>query len=240
MGSLGSIPAQRHRSKSTPVSGSAAVLDRRAALRACWSFSGTSVPTRAFLVARTTLLPVRVLDAELRALSGSVLSIGSGHGVLERYLALINPDVRVTGVELDGRRVEAAARSQDASPRVTLVQGDATTVAVGADFDATIAVDLMHHVPFDAHGDVARSLFTSLRPGGVALVKDLDVTPRWKHEWNRFHDRVVNHDQVHCRAPHDMAAVFGEAGFRLERADRIDRRLGPYAHYVLRLRRPAV
>lgn len=216
------------------------MIDRLATLRACWSFSGTRVPTRAFLVARAALLPLRALDGELRALSGKVLSIGCGHGVLERYLALINPDVRVTGVELNRRRVEAAARSQHASPRVTLITGNATTVAVGDDFDATIAVDLMHHVPFAAHRDVARSLYDSLRPGGVALVKDLDVTPQWKYQWNRFHDRVVNGEQVHCRAPHDMAALFSEAGFSLERSDRIDRRLGPYPHYLLRLRKPAV
>jgi SAM-dependent methyltransferase len=214
-------------------------VDRRAALRACWSFGGTGVPTRAFLVARVGLLPLRALDSDLRALDGRVLSIGCGHGVLERYLAAVNPRVEITGVELDGRRVEAAARSQNRAPRVRIVEGDATAVDVGNDFDVAYGVDVMHHVPFAGHHDVAKSLYASLRPGGICLIKDLDITPRWKYQWNRFHDRVVNGARVHCRAPSDMAAVFAAAGFRVAGSEHIDRPYGPYPHYLLRLRKPA-
>ncbi|HZN14170.1 MAG TPA: class I SAM-dependent methyltransferase [Acidimicrobiales bacterium] len=214
-------------------------LDRRAALAACWSFKGVSVPTRAFLVARVGLLPLGALDKDLRSLSGAVLSVGCGHGVLERYLSLINDRVTVTGVELDGRRVAAAARSQDAFPRVTIKEGDATADLGHEEYDVAMAVDVMHHVPFAGHHDAARALFASVRPGGICLVKDLDVTPRWKYQWNKLHDRFVNHAVVHCRAPSDLAAVFGAAGFRVEGTAHIDRALGPYPHYLVRLRKPA-
>jgi 2-polyprenyl-3-methyl-5-hydroxy-6-metoxy-1,4-benzoquinol methylase len=212
--------------------------DRRAALRACQSFAGTSIGTRAFLAARVALLPLAALDPYLRELRGRVVSIGCGHGVLERYVADINPTVDVTGVELDEDRVVVAARSQADAPRVKIVQGDATAPLAGADYDAALAIDVLHHVPHEHQAAVASSLFAGLRPGGECVVKDLDVQPRWKYHWNRLHDRFVNKATVYNLGPSDMAALFESAGFVAEGSRRIDRALGPYAHYVLRLRKP--
>jgi SAM-dependent methyltransferase len=210
-------------------------VDRRAALRAWASFEGVGPGARAFLLARLAVVPLAAMDADLRSLRGRVLSVGCGHGVLERYLAAVNPEVTVTGAEVDPGRVAAAARSQHRAPRVTVVGADARRLDLGR-FDAAIAVDLLHHVPVGEQAEVAAGLARSLAPGGVCLVKDLDVRPRWKHGWNRLHDRVVNGQAVWCRSPADMAALFEAAGFSVERAQRVERAVSPYAQYLLRLR----
>lgn len=214
-------------------------LDRTAARRAWATYAGESVVTRAFLAARLVVLPWGALDGELRALSGRVLSLGCGHGIVERYLAEINPDVVVDGVDLDVARVEAAARTASRSPRVALRVADVTRLESSASaYDAVLAVDVLHHVPLVSQPGVATALATALAPGGVCLVKDIGVNPPRKHRWNAVHDRLVaGPDPLSCRSPEAMAAVFESAGLVLERLARLDH-ASPYPHYLLRLRRP--
>jgi hypothetical protein len=71
-------------------------------------------------------------------------------------------------------------------------------------------------------------------------VKDLDVAPRWKHEWNRYHDRLVaGPEPIYCRPPSEAQWTFESAGLVAVSSGRIDRPWTPYAHYLMTLRRPA-
>jgi cyclopropane fatty-acyl-phospholipid synthase-like methyltransferase len=211
--------------------------DRRAALAAWRSYRGTSAGTRAFLAARLAVVPLGAIDNELRQLEGRVLSLGCGHGVVERYLAELNPDVVVDGYELDASRVDAAARTATAAPRVTVACADVTELPELATHDGALAIDVLHHVAPDAHVDIARALHRCLRPGGTLLVKDIDVRPAWKHRWNRLHDRLVaGADPIHCRGAEQMAAVLRAAGFEIAAVRRLHR-FGPYPHYLVNARR---
>lgn len=205
----------------------------RAALRSWSSFDGLSPFTRLFLLARSSIIPFAALDPELRALKGRVLSLGCGHGVVERYLAVVNPDVEVVGIELDGERVAAAGLSAHRFPAVDIRQGDVRDLTGVGPVDAAIAVDLFHHVPVDDHPGVARALADVIRPGGRLLVKDMNRWPSWKHTWNRWHDRVVNHDDINCRTPHELAQTFEAAGFYVERAAHVERAASPYPQFLL-------
>lgn len=213
-------------------------VDRRAALRAWSSFRGSGPTTLGFLAARLAIVPLGALDGELRDLSGRVLSLGCGHGVAERYLAEVNPDVHIDGFELDDKRVVAAGRSQHRAPRVTIHCADVTRLEEQGGYDGALAIDVMHHIEPTAHAGVATALARSLRPGGVALVKDMALTPRWKYRWNRFHDRVVAGERVHCLEPDDMAALFESAGLQTSRVERVDRAGSPYPQYLVRLVKP--
>lgn len=170
---------------------------------------------------------------------GRVLSVGCGHGVVERYLAEINPNVLVAGAELNGDRVQLAARSQHRYPAVDVRQGDARLRAGYGDFDAALAIDVFHHLAYDEQSDVARAMAEAVRPGGFVLVKEMDVWPRWKYHWNRTHDRIVARQWANCRPPHEMAALLQSTGLVAERVERVDRAYGPYPQYVLRFRKPS-
>jgi SAM-dependent methyltransferase len=215
----------------------AVTFDLGAAGRTWRSFAGSGAVSRAWVAARLAVLPMGALDPELRSLRGRVLSVGCGHGALERYLAEVNPHVTVEGVELDATRVAAANRSARRAPRVHVRSGDATRLeAADAPFDAALAVDVAHHLPPAAQEDLAAALAGALAAGGVCLVKDVGRLPRWKHRFNALHDRLVGGGPVWCRTPEEMAACFAGAGFALERLVRCDRG-SPYPHYLLRLRR---
>lgn len=214
-------------------------IDIRTAYRAWASYSGSGPGTRIFLAARLGVVPIGAMDEELRGLSGRVMSLGCGYGLVERYLAMLNHDVQVDGFELDESRVETAnATTPDGLP-ITVLHQDVTTIETGRQYDAALALDVMHHVPGDAHRDVAEALWRAVRPGGTCLVKDIDTTPRWKHAWNRLHDRIVaGPDPISCRSMRDMQTVFEAAGFTCEAARRLHP-FSPYPHYLLVLNRPA-
>jgi cyclopropane fatty-acyl-phospholipid synthase-like methyltransferase len=205
--------------------------DPRAAVRAWKSYSGAGAGTRAFLAARLAVLPLGGLDDDLRALRGRVLSVGCGHGLLERYLAEINPHVEVDGLELDRERVRLAQAG--APPRVRVRQADVTKLAGQGGYDAGLAVDLLHHIEPDGQPRVLAALAAQLRPGGTCLVKDIATRPRWQYEWNRLHDRLVAQKAVNCRSPEEMARLLESAGLRNAHARRIAP-LSPYPHYTAR------
>src|SRR5690606_30047294 len=148
---------------------------------------------------------------EFQGLQGTVLSLGSGLSMLERYIAELEPGLSFEGIDLDHTKVELIARIRHLSPRVTLRHGDATRldeVIGGTTYDAVLVCDALHHFTGDVHVDVARSVADAVRPGGVVIVKDLDVGPAWKYHWNRIHDRIVaGPEAIHCRTPAEMGAL---------------------------------
>jgi 2-polyprenyl-3-methyl-5-hydroxy-6-metoxy-1,4-benzoquinol methylase len=168
-----------------------------------------------------------------------VLSLGCGHGIVDRYLAEINPSVTVEGVDLDAERIAVANATQDAAGRVRARVADVTTLEDTDIYDAALVVDVLHHVPYDAHPRIAAALHRQLRGGGLCLVKEMARTPRRQYLWNRLHDRIVaGPDPLACRDPAEMATVFETAGFEILDVRRL-RRLGIYPQYLVSARRPA-
>lgn len=208
-----------------------------AAYRAWRSYRGTGLRTRAFLAARLAALPLRPLAREFGELHGRVLSVGSGYGLNERWLAELNPGVTVEGSDVDEERVAVAAASEHRSPRVRLRLLDVRELDERNAFDAAVAIDVLHHVPSADHEGITRALAGAVKPGGVVLVKDIAHTPRWQHAFNALHDRIVSAEATtFSREPEQMAALFEGAGFRTERCYRVAP-LSPYPHFILRLRR---
>jgi len=221
-----------------PVNGRPAHADRAAAFRALRSFSNAGASVQAFLLARLFVAPLGPLDAELRALRGRVLSLGCGHGIVDRYLAEVNPSVTVYGVDLDAKRIAVANAAQDRSPRVIARVADVTRLDDGTCYDAALVVDVLHHVPYEAHAGIAAALHRQLRVGGVCLVKEMARSPRRQYLWNRLHDRIVaGPEPLACRDPDEMAAVFEAAGFEVNEVRRLER-LGLYPQYLVAARRP--
>jgi SAM-dependent methyltransferase len=213
-------------------------FDLAAARRVHASYGGEGLGTTAYVAARLLVAPLGALGVELRSVSGRVLSLGSGLGVVERYLAEVHPGLDLVGVDLDPEKVDVVNRTRARCPRVELRHGDALQVEDGS-YDAVLLCDLLHHLDPEEQQRVAGVAFDRLRPGGVCIVKDLDVAPRWKHEWNRYHDRLVaGPEPIHCRPPGEAQRTFESAGLVGLSSGRIDRPWTPYAHYLMTLRRP--
>lgn len=199
-----------------------------------------SLTTRAWVLARFVVAPLGPLAAEVQGLEGRMLSLGPGLCIIERYLCELNPQLRIEGVDLDPSRVDTIRSTGARSPRMTARLGDATDLHETSTYDAVLVCDAFHHFPAERHAPLAQAIARALKPGGVCIVKDLDVEPVWKERWNRLHDRLVaGPEPIRCRPPEELAKFFADAGMAVERAERTDHRLTPYAHYIIRARRPA-
>jgi len=213
--------------------------DWRAVRRALATYRSMPGAARGFAVARYAIAPLGPLTQELGTASGRVLSLGSGLCMVERYLTEVNPDLSFEGIDLDVEKAELIAATQHLSPRVELVVGDATRLDDRRGYAAVLVCDALHHLPLETHAALATDIAAALAPGGVCIVKDLDVAPRWKYRWNRVHDRLVaGPEPLACRSVASMARLLETAGLVVERAERTERSWEPYAHYVVRARRP--
>jgi 2-polyprenyl-3-methyl-5-hydroxy-6-metoxy-1,4-benzoquinol methylase len=208
----------------------------RAAYRAWRTYRGQPLRLRAFLAARLLVLPLKPLAEELRRLEGRVLGVGSGHGLIARFAAELNPAIEIAGIDVDAARVAVAQATEANAPRVRIRLADVRALDSNGEFDAAAAVDLMHHVPARDHAAVAEALARAVRSGGTLLIKDIAPTPRWKHQINRLHDRLVSGDATTAADPSSLAELFNAAGFDTERIDRVAP-LSPYPHFILRARR---
>jgi ubiquinone/menaquinone biosynthesis C-methylase UbiE len=130
-----------------------------------------SAPWRRF--ARSVVLPWAVRDEEL---SGDVLEIGGGSGVMAEQMLRRFPDIRLTLVDLDPAMIAMASRRLAAPRRqAAAVVGDVTQLPFDdGSFDVVTSYLMLHHV-IDwpaALAEVSRVL----RPGGRFLGYDLDDT----------------------------------------------------------------
>jgi len=212
---------------------------RWAAAFSAWrSFGNAEIEARAWALARMANAPLAGLDEDLLRMKGRILSVGCGFGVVERYMALRNPDVEIVGFELEADRVAAAAATQAAAPRVTVRRADVTRLGDVGAFDAALAMDVLHHLEPDGQTRLVEALAALVRPGGDVVVKDIATTPRWQHSFNALHDRLAVGDDTHCRTPQAMSAILADAGLQVEGWRRIAR-FSPYPHYVVGARVPA-
>lgn len=212
-------------------------LDKGAAWRALRSFSGARLGTQLFLLGRMAVAPLGPLERDFKDLSGRVLSLGCGYGVVDRYVAEINPAVRIEGIELDETRVDLAAKSARKAPRVDVRHGDVTLLEEPQAYDSALAIDVFHHIPYEDHERIAEALHRCLRPGGVCLVKEMARTPRRQYLWNRLHDRLsAGAEAIYCREPDELAAIFSGVGFRVDSSRRVPR-LRLYPQYLVRFTR---
>ena len=127
--------------------------------------------------------PVALVDAEVPR-AGRVLEVGCGHGLVSAYLALSSRDRSVTGVDIDARKIAVASHAQShAAP--DSVHLEFHHVAAGelprGPWDAIVIVDVLYLLDRPAERALLDECVTRLASGGVLVVKETDISPRWKH-----------------------------------------------------------
>jgi SAM-dependent methyltransferase len=105
----------------------------------------------------------------------SVLEVGSGPGRLAARLAVLAPEIRITGVditpEMVARATDLAARS-GLSDRVAFRVGDVGALPLPDEsVDVAVSTFSLHHWP-DPAGGLAE-IYRVLRPGGVVRLYDV-------------------------------------------------------------------
>lgn len=178
---------------------------------------------------------VDVLPAE-----GRVLEVGCGHGLFSAYLARRSPGLRVHGVDIDADKIAVAAASEPVpGGRLDFAVGDSGSVPAGP-WDAVVLVDVLYLLDEPGQRALLESCAAVLAPGGVLVVKDMAVRPRWKARWNALQEAMsvrllkitAGSPEFAFVDPDERARWLVAAGLRDVRARRLDRgRVHP--HHLL-------
>jgi len=137
--------------------------------------------------------PFPVIDAEVPK-AGDVLEVGCGHGLLSLYLGLKSPSRRVVGVDIDGAKIaeakEALGHLHPSEADVSFEAVDAGYVPEGA-WDAIVIADVLYLLSERQEQILLQASARALRPGGVLVVKEMGLSPRWKLTWNRVQETLA-------------------------------------------------
>jgi ubiquinone/menaquinone biosynthesis C-methylase UbiE len=132
-----------------------------------------------------------------------VLEVGPGPGDLAVRLARLVPDLRLTGLDVDGAMVEIAGRKAamaGVSGRVRFVEGDVASIPFpDRSFDLVVSTFSAHHWPDAATGFA--EIRRVLGPGARAIVCDLP------DRWGRFETGAPGLVESARRGGFDTVAV---------------------------------
>lgn len=133
---------------------------------------------------RSRLVPndlFRLMQVRLPT-NAQVLDVGSGIGYFSLLLKSLRPDIRIQGLELNAKRVSLSNHvSQQLSMRdVAFSESNLYESQFQGQYDAVVALDLLHHLNRAASDRLVHQIHNCLRSRGNFWVKEIDTRPRWR------------------------------------------------------------
>jgi len=149
-------------------------------------YAGEPLDVRLHTALRALSCPFGELLAEVPD-GARLLDYGCGHGVFAA-LAAEHASARVTGVDIDERKVAVARRS--GPPAVASSVVEPGCVPRGP-WDVIAVVDVLYLLPLPAQRDLLLALAKELAPGGKLVVKEMHGDAGMKARWMRAQERVM-------------------------------------------------
>jgi 2-polyprenyl-3-methyl-5-hydroxy-6-metoxy-1,4-benzoquinol methylase len=205
-------------------------------------YAGAPPTTRAHVRVRWATCPFPAVAAQLPA-AGRILEVGCGHGLLSLHLAAASPSREVHGIDVDGDKLQAArAAAARGGLACTFERVEGDHLPAGP-WDGIAIVDVLYLLGADDQLGLLVSCAQALAPGGVLVVKEMALVPRWKATWNSVQEmaavrllRITEGDELTFLDPAAMAGAMTGAG--LDVRHRPVHRGYPHPHYLLVGRRP--
>jgi 2-polyprenyl-3-methyl-5-hydroxy-6-metoxy-1,4-benzoquinol methylase len=161
--------------------------------RAAELFAGAPRATRLHTRLRWWWCPFPQIAAAVPD-AGDVLEVGCGHGLLSLYLGLESPRRRVVGADIDGAKIaeakEAAGKLRPGEASVSFQAVDPGYVPDGK-WDAIVIADVLYLLPEEDQHALLAACAYAVRSGGVVVVKEMALNPRWKAAWNRAQETLA-------------------------------------------------
>lgn len=200
-------------------------------------YRGAPAMVRAHVAVRWATCPFPAVAAQLPA-AGRILDVGCGHGLLSLFLALSSSDRSITGIDVDEAKLGAARAAATGGGLDVSFEAVAGGGLPEGPWAGIAIVDVLYLLSAADQGALLRSCADGLAPGGVLVVKEMALVPRWKARWNSFQETaavkivgITEGDELTFLPPADMAAAMVEGGLTVR--DRPIHRGYPHPHHLL-------
>ena len=205
-------------------------------------YRGAPLQVRAHVRVRWASCPFRAVAAELPE-SGSILEVGCGHGLLSLHLASTSAGRKVTGIDVDRDKLEAATAAADGAGLAATFEVVEGAALPDGPWDAIAIVDVLYLLSADDQRALLRACAARLAFGGVLAVKEMAPVPRWKARWNVLQETaavkllgITEGEELTFLPPLELASAMRDGG--LEVRERPLHRWYPHPHHLLVGRRP--
>lgn len=187
---------------------------------------------------RPFICPFHVL-VECVPTRAEVLDVGCGSGLFLTLLASANRISKGVGFDANAATVAIAVKATqhlETSQILTFCHVPVGEPWPEGSFDVVSMIDVLHHIPQEAHQRAIEQAASRVRPGGLFLYKDIARWPHWKAWANRLHDLVLARDWIHYAPTEQVSAWAGAVGL-----EQLEHRLIDvlwYRHDLLVFERP--
>lgn len=170
-----------------------------------------------------------------------MLEVGCGHGYGSLYFGVDAPQRRVRGVDIDEGKISVASAAAAHAPfgNVCFEQVSETYVPDGGhEWDAIVVIDVLYLLGAAPAVRLIDACSRALAPGGRLVIKEIDLTPRWKYQFARLQElaatrilRITEGSTVDFVAPAAIESVMRDTGLETDRR-RVDR-FSPWPHSLI-------
>jgi len=117
--------------------------------------------------------------------TGTIVDMGCGYGLVANYLALCLPNSKVTGVDLDAKRIQIASATVGSRKNIQFVNADAISWSMQDECSMIIMTDFLHHVSFENQKIMLQYAYDNLQDNGALIISEVDasIRPIYKY-WN--------------------------------------------------------
>ena len=190
---------------------------------------------RAYCWTRFKILHLRFLEeiSQYFPLSGNVLDIGCGFGLFSLYYAKKFPQLHVSGIDINAKRITIAQRASQKLHlnNINYTIGDVTSFACEQSLDCVYMLDIIHHIPRTAVKPLVETIYNRLQKGSRLIIKDVETKPAWKLWFTYALDKLLDlKAEVHYWDQRELKHLLTDVGFQVYRHSMLD--VLPYPHII--------
>ena len=163
---------------------------------------------------------------------GLIYDIGCGYGLLSLYLHQTSEYRRIIGLDKDKKRISLLRRISKGDPRLSFSVRDLTADRSLHKPDCIILYDILHHLSFQDQMILLKSCSTSLKEGGVLVVKEIDASKKIRLFYTWLLDKLMTrNDPLFYSSSKDHVLMLRRCGLSVRQEKLIS--LLPYPHILL-------
>jgi cyclopropane fatty-acyl-phospholipid synthase-like methyltransferase len=168
--------------------------------------------------------PLERVAALVPPSASSLVELGCSAGVFANIVKVSRPEMDVTGVDVDARKIAVAAKTVRGRRGISFVAADAFGwLESQRPADVIAVVDVLYLFKPELQDEFIRRTVDLLQTGGTLIIKEMTDRPAWKRRWCAFQEwlavRVVGITKgsgIYLRPGDDYRRTMEMAGLAVE------------------------